>query len=230
MIFNTYFLYFLPSSATSSVRVLLPETMLSSENNNLSKSLQQLLKIDKIKVPNKTQVCSRNPLLSSLFLIIFVSSLCTTSISCILLSVYHLYLFSFINQLFIISPVIILVSSILSIHNTLFGLIVIIKKLRRYITVLGGSSCILMIISSSSSIITTILLCAALDDIDAVHVDDIIFGEESNKTDVDLWDQIQLSYLCCGVRGSRGYDQGRFQNKKNLHFFDFQFLTNPPAL
>ena len=222
MIFNAYFLYFLPSSATSSVRVLLPETMLSSEkNNNLSKSLQQLLKIEKIKVPNKTQVFSRNPLLSSLFLIIFVSSLCTTSISCILLSVYHLYLFSFINQLFIISPVIILVSSILSIHNTLFGLIVIIKKLRRYITVLGGSSCILMIISSSSSILTTILLCAALDDIDAVHVDDIIFGEELNKTDVDLWDQIQLRYLCCGVRGGRGYDQARFQNKKSS-FFDFQ--------
>ena len=184
--------------------------MLSSENNNKqTKSLKVLQKIESLKVPKKASFCDSNPLLSSLLLSSLISSSCVIFISCILLSKYHLYLFSFISHLFLLCPLTLLISSVSSSICSFMGLIVIMKKIRTFIVTLGGISCMLMILTLAACVLSTLMICSAKDHMDLVYVDDILGSGDQNETDFLLWDQIQNNYECCGVRGPSGYDQWR---------------------
>ena len=116
------------------------------------------------------------------------------------------YLFSFLNPQLLVSPLLLMVSSITGLASSVLGVSLVIRRGRRLLTLHGLTSVLALSLTLAAVLSTTLLLSdATTTDLETFAQNTSVLQEENVTRSLEMWEAVQEQYQCCGVRGESGY-------------------------
>ena len=150
---------------------------------------------------------------TSLLVSLAVSTVLSTVllvIACLFLGSFHLHLFTMAANNFITSPILMIITSALSLLVGIIGAAVVLRKRTQLYMLLAVLSLIMFLLQIIASTFSFLLVENVLTELDKVGVDEQLSLAVSDNSTRAVWDSIQTRYKCCGGRGERGSMTGRY--------------------
>ena len=147
---------------------------------------------------------------TSLLASLAVSAVLSTAllvIACLCLGSFHLHLFTMAADNFIISPILMIISSVLSLLLAITGVSVVLKKRTNLFAMLGVLSFIMFFLQIIAVVFSFLLVENVLTDLTKVNVEEQLGQAVSDNSTRAVWDSIQTRYKCCGGRGNKGFNE-----------------------
>ena len=139
-----------------------------------------------------------------------VSAVLSTALlvmACLCLFSFHLHLFTMAADNFNISPILMIISSALSMILAITGVLVVLKKSTNLYIMLGVLSFIMFFLQIIVVVFSFLLVENVLTDLAKVNVDEQLGQAVSDNSTRAVWDSIQIQYKCCGGRGNKGFNE-----------------------
>ena len=108
---------------------------------------------------------------------------------------------------FVATPVLMVISSSLSILVAIYGFIALHKKQVTIYLVLAGLSLLVLLLLLLAAVFSFLLIATVDSQINKVNVEAELSEAAQDSTAMAVWDSLQIRYKCCGGRGNRGYTE-----------------------
>ena len=117
------------------------------------------------------------------------------------------YLFSFLNPGLLVSPLLLLVSSITGLASSVLGVSLVIRRGRRLLTLHGLTSVLALSLTLAGLLSAAILVSGSTTtDLETFAQNTSVLQEENVTRSLEMWEVVQEQYQCCGVIGESGYE------------------------
>ena len=145
-------------------------------------------------------------LLVPLTLIIVLSTVLLV-VSAIFVGSFRLQLLTMASSNFLVSPVIMIMSSCFSIILAVSGFVVVLKKQQNLYTALGSLGLFVFLIHIIAVIFSFLLRDNVDSDFNKINVDAQLSKAATENATMAVWDALQIRYKCCGGRGNSGFNE-----------------------
>ena len=151
--------------------------------------------------------CYRQTSLLLSLTVITVLSTVLLVIACLCLGSFHLHLLTMAADNFLTSPILMIISSVLSLTLAITGFLFVLKKKTNLYFLLAVLALVMFLLQIVATVFTFLLVDNVLTDLNKVNVDDQLRQAVSDNSTRTVWDSIQIHYKCCGGRGNRGFNE-----------------------
>jgi len=145
-------------------------------------------------------------LLTPLTLIIVMSTVLLV-VAAIFVGSFRLQLLTMASSNFLASPIMMIMSSCLSIILAVSGFILVLKKQFTLYIGLAGLGLLVLLLQIIAVIFSFLLIDNVDSDFNKVNVDAELRKAAENPTAMAVWDTLQIRYKCCGGRGNSGFNE-----------------------
>lgn len=145
-------------------------------------------------------------LLITLTLIIVLSTVLLV-IAAIFLGSFRLHLLTMASSNFLASPVIMIISSFLSIILAITGFVLVLKKRHNLYLLLAMFALLVFLLQIISVVFSFLLRGNINSDFNKVNVDAELRAASLDNSTMAVWDALQIRYKCCGGRGNAGFNE-----------------------